>query len=450
MRDFFWSPYGCNDRPNLDMRNIFAGSHTEHRWRCSKSEGGNGSHHLSSSKKHMLIHPTRTFPSSRPLTKGLWECNGERRAAWLRVSVKSTHSVVWHSMAVAAATQNLLLPFAPFSCTISRRSSSSAIVRLLHLPNSGANSSRWRRTRGSRWRWRSSRTVRSLVVAAPAVGMVQAGGDMVVELVVGVAGGLILLSAIAVGLSIACHPLWLVRWVQKFQPRVLYLAPTNEKVIALTLDDGPHAHITPQLLETLKDNESRATWFIIGKHMDPYPYLVERIYAEGHEVGNHTMYDVASWRLSKITCSPASECLFCHMKEEFEEQLMSTESRIKKYFHHDANGNLIKWFRPGHGFYNESILKTCEAHGYRVALGSIFPLDHMFQKQAKLLVQNVLWRVHPGAVIILHDRVPQWEQTPEVLRMLLPKLRKRGYKIVTLSELLHLQGDVDTKNPVLD
>ncbi|KAH8975234.1 hypothetical protein BDL97_01G144400 [Sphagnum fallax] len=435
MRDFFWSPYGCNDRPNLDMRNIFAGSHTEHRWRCSKSEGGNGSHHLSSSKKHMLIHPTRTFPSSRPLTKGLWECNGERRAAWLRVSVKSTHSVVWHSMAVAAATQNLLLPFAPFSCTISRRSSSSAIVRLLHLPNSGANSSRWRRTRGSRWRWRSSRTVRSLVVAAPAVGMVQAGGDMVVELVVGVAGGLILLSAIAVGLSIACHPLWLVRWVQKFQPRVLYLAPTNEKVIALTLDDGPHAHITPQLLETLKDNESRATWFIIGKHMDPYPYLVERIYAEGHEVGNHTMYDVASWRLSK---------------EEFEEQLMSTESRIKKYFHHDANGNLIKWFRPGHGFYNESILKTCEAHGYRVALGSIFPLDHMFQKQAKLLVQNVLWRVHPGAVIILHDRVPQWEQTPEVLRMLLPKLRKRGYKIVTLSELLHLQGDVDTKNPVLD
>jgi len=48
----------------------------------------------------------------------------------------------------------------------------------------------------------------------------------------------------------------------------------------------------------------------------------------------------------------------------------------------------------GHGFYNESILKTCEAHGYRVALGSIFPLDHMFQKQAKLLVQNVLWRVH--------------------------------------------------------
>ncbi|CAK9191337.1 unnamed protein product [Sphagnum troendelagicum] len=333
--------------------------------------------------------------------------------------------VVWHSMAVAAATQNLLLPFAPLSCTISRRSSSSAIARLLHLPNSGANSSRWRRTRGSRWRWRSSGTVRRLVVAAPVVGRVQARGDMVVELVVGVAGGLILLSAIAGGLSIACHPLWLVRWVQKFQPRVLYLAPTNEKVIALTLDDGPHAHITPQLLETLKDNESRATWFIIGKHMDPCPYLVERIYAEGHEVGNHTMYDVASWRLSK---------------EDFEEQLMSTESRIKKYFHHDANGNLIKWFRPGHGFYNESILKTCEAHGYRVALGSIFPLDHMFQKQAKLLVQNVLWRVHPGAVIILHDRVPQWEQTPEVLRMLLPKLRKRGYKIVTLSELLHLQG----------
>jgi hypothetical protein len=103
-------------------------------------------------------------------------------------------------MAVAAATQNLLLPFADFSSTISHRSSSSAIAKLLHLPNSGADS-RWRRRRGSRWRWRSSRTVRSLVVAVPAVGIVQAGGDMIVELVVGVAGGLILLSAIAGGLS---------------------------------------------------------------------------------------------------------------------------------------------------------------------------------------------------------------------------------------------------------
>lgn len=49
--------------------------------------------------------------------------------------------------------------------------------------------------------------------------------------------------------------------------------------------------------------------------------------------------------------------------------------------------------QQGHGFYNSSIVKTCEKHDYQIALGSLYPMDHMFQNQAKLLVKNMLWRV---------------------------------------------------------
>jgi peptidoglycan/xylan/chitin deacetylase (PgdA/CDA1 family) len=243
-------------------------------------------------------------------------------------------------------------------------------------------------------------------------------------------GSLLIAVLVLLGLSIFCHPLWVVRWTQKLQPHVLYLKPIQEKIVALTLDDGPHAHITPQLLDILRENDCKATWFVIGNHMEPCPEIVERILAEGHEVANHMMDDVASWTLSK---------------RKFEAQLVECDNRLKNFFHYNSSGQPLKWFRPGHGFYNPQILQTCKEHGYRIALGSLYPMDHMFVKQAKLLAQNMLWRIHPGAIIILHDRVPQYAQTPEVLRLLLPELKKRGYKIVTLSELDGFMGNTELK-----
>ncbi|KAG0595157.1 hypothetical protein M758_UG144400 [Ceratodon purpureus] len=130
--------------------------------------------------------------------------------------------------------------------------------------------------------------------------MANVQANMVLTAVALALGSLILAVVIFLGLSIICHPLWIVRWTQKLQPHILYLKPTQEKLVALTLDDGPHRHITPHLLDTLKENNCRATWFLIGKHMDMCPEVVERIHAEGHEVANHMMDDVASWYLSKV------------------------------------------------------------------------------------------------------------------------------------------------------
>ncbi|KAI5061645.1 hypothetical protein GOP47_0024150 [Adiantum capillus-veneris] len=231
-------------------------------------------------------------------------------------------------------------------------------------------------------------------------------------------------AAVVSGFSLAMQPKWAVRCAQKRWPNVLFFQPTRDPVVALTIDDGPHDDITPEILEILKENDCKATWFIIGSNMDRCPEIVRQIYSEGHEVGNHTMHDVASWRLPL---------------EEFEEQLLSVDRRLNDLYFEDNHDRKIKWFRPGHGFFTEKMLHVAERHGYRTALGSLFPLDTLFTSQGENIAKYLLWRVHYGDIIILHDRAPQRLQTAKALRILLPKLRERGFSVVTLSELLKLQ-----------
>ncbi|KAH9314834.1 hypothetical protein KI387_023461, partial [Taxus chinensis] len=210
---------------------------------------------------------------------------------------------------------------------------------------------------------------------------------------------------------IAVQPTWIVRQFQKWSPNVLFIKSTQKRIIALTFDDGPHKGITEEILDILKENGCRSTFFIIGSNMDDSPELVQRIVAEGHEVGNHTMHDVASWSLSR---------------DVFEKQLLEVDDRLKNYFFTDETQTPIKWFRPGHGFYTRKMVQIAEAHGYRTALGSLFPLDTLFSNMGKHIAKYLLWRVHHGAIILLHDREPQATQTPEVLRILLPELKALG------------------------
>ncbi|XP_057823726.1 uncharacterized protein LOC131035954 isoform X2 [Cryptomeria japonica] len=229
-----------------------------------------------------------------------------------------------------------------------------------------------------------------------------------------------LFTFVFAGFSIAVQPTWMVRWFQKRVPNVLFIKSTQKRIVALTIDDGPHRGITEEILDILKQNGCRSTFFIIGSNMDNSPELVRRIVAEGHEVGNHTMHDVASWSLSP---------------DVFKKQLLEVDDRLKNYFITDATQTPIKWFRPGHGFYTRKMIQIAKASGYRTALGSLFPLDTLFSNMGKHIAKYLLWRVHPGAIIILHDREPQAKQTAEVLRILLPRLKACGYSVVTLSEL---------------
>lgn len=88
---------------------------------------------------------------------------------------------------------------------------------------------------------------------------------------------------------------WLLK---KFYPSCIWDIPTQEKIIYLTFDDGPHPVATPFVLDELKKHNAKATFFCIGKNVAEQPDIYKRILNEGHRVGNHTHNHVNGWKTS--------------------------------------------------------------------------------------------------------------------------------------------------------
>ena len=154
--------------------------------------------------------------------------------------------------------------------------------------------------------------------------------------------------------SAACrHPLRTVDLVWNRQPGVVYAVATDAPRVALTLDDGPDAAGTPAILDTLARHGARATFFLLGERVAGREALVRRIVAAGNEIGNHGMREEPA-----IDLPP----------EAFERELLEAQQRLAPF-------GASCWFRPGSGWYDETMLEVLARHGYRLALGSIYPLD---------------------------------------------------------------------------
>jgi peptidoglycan/xylan/chitin deacetylase (PgdA/CDA1 family) len=131
----------------------------------------------------------------------------------------------------------------------------------------------------------------------------------------------------------------------------------------------------------------------------------------GHEIGNHMARDEPSHRLAP---------------REFERSLSEADGVLSRFAP-------LRWLRPGSGWYNEAMLSIADANGYRVALGSIYPYDSHIPS-ARFAAWRILSSVRPGAIIVLHDGGERGHRTVEILKEVLPVLRQRGFRVVTLSE----------------
>lgn len=220
------------------------------------------------------------------------------------------------------------------------------------------------------------------------------------------------LAAIIVLTASACMPAWLVNGVAAGNPGCLYNVHRDDKTVALTLDDGPDSTTTPELLRILARNNARATFFLISSNLPGNDTLVARLVREGHEIGNHLSKDEAS-----IALPPRA----------FVRSFLSADSALKKF-------GLVRWVRPGSGRYNKRMVRTFREHGYRCALGSVYPFDPQIPWPA-FSTWVIRRQVRPGAIIILHDGGYRGRNSIKTLSTLLPELTRVGYRIVTLSEL---------------
>lgn len=196
-------------------------------------------------------------------------------------------------------------------------------------------------------------------------------------------------------------------------PRVLYSVDTDRRLVALTIDDGPDAQSTAEILSVLADHDARATFFLISSRIPGNEAVVDAIVAGGHELGNHHQRDTPSIELSQ---------------EEFEEQLLAAQQALSVW-------QTPRWFRPASGWYHDWMLDLLEEHDYRCALGSVYPLDAQIPLE-RLASWWIGRGVRAGSIIILHDGEGRGERSARVLERILPQLAARGLEVVTLTELL--------------
>jgi peptidoglycan-N-acetylglucosamine deacetylase len=225
-------------------------------------------------------------------------------------------------------------------------------------------------------------------------------------------GAVAAVAALGAAALLARQPVWLVDRIAAAFPGCLYRVRTDERLIALTVDDGPDEHTTPRLLDELQRQGARATFFLIGQRVHGLEPLVRRMVAEGHELGNHFMHDRPA-----ILLEP----------DELARDLRRTHALL-------APLGKPRWARPSSGWYSPEMVETMARERYRCALGSVYPYDATIPS-SRFASRHILSTARPGAIIVLHDGGARGWRTTRILRTVLPELRRRGYRVVTLSEL---------------
>ena len=230
--------------------------------------------------------------------------------------------------------------------------------------------------------------------------------------------------------------------------RFIFSLPSTEKFIALSFDDSPTPS-TPKILDILRAHGVKATFFIIGQYAQEYPDLVKRIKAEGHELANHTQFDRAAWRLGMSELEedirfvdgllvPAISTSTSGFEGEEDEDENLDKSLLTS---HNLSSNLEttspsascsktpEWFRPGHGIVTKRMLNMVATRfeNKETLLASIFPYDTTFPF-AGWNASYVLSRLHPGAIVCLHDGRP-W--SIKTLETVLQGAEERGYSVGT-------------------
>ena len=204
-----------------------------------------------------------------------------------------------------------------------------------------------------------------------------------------------------------------------FSGPVLAAGHTNQKVVALTFDDGPYSPYTEKVLKVLKEKDVRATFFVVGENALAQPELVRQIKSDGHLIGTHTQHHKDLLRLDK--------------KEVRDEMMMGVES-IRK-----ITGETPQFIRPPHGFKDYEVIEQAESLGLKVVNWDIIPRDWTNPGTEKI-VSRVTENVKPGSVILLHDgdspaNGGSREQTVQALPQIIDRLHAEGYTFVTVDEL---------------
>lgn len=190
-------------------------------------------------------------------------------------------------------------------------------------------------------------------------------------------------------------------------------AVLHEKIIALTFDDGPCPELTPAVLQILARYKAKATFFVVGEHVQQYPALVRQTVAAGHEIGSHS---------------------FTHPNEEINAPHSARELQRTEIALESIAGKRPFLYRPPYGNIYWTMSKVAAAQGYCVVKWTMCGADGAKENAADI-VRNTTTNPQPGDIVLLHDGRTH-DETIKALPEILRRLTDKGYHFVTVTQLL--------------
>ena len=200
---------------------------------------------------------------------------------------------------------------------------------------------------------------------------------------------------------------------------------TERKIVALTFDDGPNPPCTDSILEVLKRQNVKATFFVVGKYVQEYPGIVKEIYSQGHQIGNHT------WSHKDLIFRTPQ---FVRREIEKTDSIITSLGYSKEIFFRSPKGRKLLVL--------PYILSRMRKPNI---LFDVVAVDWE-RNSVDSMLKNVCNHVQPGSIILLHDgdgdlRGSDRSATVKLTQMVIDTLTKQDYKFVTVSELLQASSN---------
>ena len=195
------------------------------------------------------------------------------------------------------------------------------------------------------------------------------------------------------------------KFIQKLFPSITWRKENAQNNIWLTFDDGPHQESTPFILNVLKEEQVKATFFLVGEQMEKHPELLNQIISEGHIVANHSYSHKNGWLSNNSTYfNDIEKC-----------QKLITENKL---------------FRPPYGKISPLQISHLKKN-YKIILWDVLSWDFSLYNTPKKVKESVLKKTVSGSIIVFHNNKKSFKNLQSILKETIQELKQKGFSFST-------------------